>query len=103
MKKDKNAPKGAKNAFAIFKQQTHGELKGKNPGASFGDMARLASEAWKGLSADDKARYERLAKEDKVRFTEEKRLYDAKRAAAGAAAEAEEDAEEEGEEDEEDE
>ena len=67
-RKDKDAPKGAKSAYAIFVQQTRGDLKAANPAASFGDLARMSAEAWKALPSEGRARYEAMAKADKERF-----------------------------------
>lgn len=78
-KKDKDAPKGAKSAYAIFVQQTRGDLKAANPTATFGDLARMSAEAWKSLTPDGRARYEAMAKADKERFAVAMKKYEAQR------------------------
>jgi structure-specific recognition protein 1 len=102
-KKDKNAPKGAKSAYAIYVQQTRADLKASNPDASFGDLARLVADAWKNLTPDGRAKFEVLAKEDKSRFTAAMKEYKDKGGTAAAAAEDDNDeVDDEGDEDDDD-
>lgn len=81
-RKDKDAPKGAKSAYAIFVQQTRGDLKAANPTASFGDLARMSAEAWKALPIEGRARYEAMAKADKERFATAMKDYRSQKSAA---------------------
>lgn len=39
------------------------QLKEENPGVSFGELAKLISEQWKSISAEEKVPYENMAKQ----------------------------------------
>ena len=47
--------------------QERPHLKEKHPEATFGDLSKLAGEAWKAISAEDRAKYEKLAETDRKR------------------------------------
>merc|ERR1712127_714312 len=53
-KKDPNKPKRNMSAFFLFSTANRAALKEANPDLSFGDLAKLISQKYKGL--DDKAR-----------------------------------------------
>ena len=44
-------------------------------GISFGEVAKLVGEAWKTVSGEDKAKYERMAAADKERYKREMANY----------------------------
>merc|ERR1712071_40402 len=66
-KKDPNKPKRNMSAFFLFSTANRAALKEANPDLSFGDLAKLISQKYKGL--DDKAR------KDKARYLEEMKNY----------------------------
>jgi len=74
-KKDPNAPKRPTTAYMLFNSIKRAEIKKENPDASFGDLARLVSAAYKELSEDDKAIWLKKAAEDKTRYEEQMKLY----------------------------
>jgi structure-specific recognition protein 1 len=87
-KKDPNAPKGAKGAYMFFSTENREKLKKENPDMSFGDLGKALGEQWKMISADEKAKYEEMAKNDKERHKKEMSEYTAKQKADEKKAEA---------------
>jgi hypothetical protein len=43
------------------------QLKAANPSASFGELAKIVSEHWKNVSSEEKATYEAMAKQVKLK------------------------------------
>jgi len=41
-------------------------VKKENPEVTFGEVGKVLGEKWKNISASDKAKYEEMAKKDKV-------------------------------------
>lgn len=76
-KKDPNAPKKALSAFMVYSNDVRAQVKEDNPGIAFGDVAKVISEKWKALGAEEKAPYEAKAAADKDRYAQEKKEYDA--------------------------
>jgi HMG (high mobility group) box len=64
------------------------QIKADNPGIAFGEVAKIGSEMWKAADEDTKAKYEKMARDDKARYMEQKKEYDAKKAAEAGAADA---------------
>lgn len=62
------------------------QIKADNPGIAFGEVAKIGSEMWKAADEDTKAKYEKMARDDKARYQEQKKEYDAKKAAEAATA-----------------
>jgi tRNA U34 5-carboxymethylaminomethyl modifying enzyme MnmG/GidA len=77
-KKDPNAPKGAKGAYMYFSQEYREQLKQDNPDMTFGEIGKALGEKWKVISADEKAKFEEMAKKDKERFKREMTDFKAK-------------------------
>ena len=67
MKKDKNAPKRAKSAYNYYVEESMSKLRESNPDLKVSEIMKLAGEAWKNVSAEEKAVLEEKASEDKVR------------------------------------
>mmetsp|Transcript_20304 Transcript_20304/g.44006 ORF Transcript_20304/g.44006 Transcript_20304/m.44006 type:complete len:539 (-) Transcript_20304:34-1650(-) len=74
-KKDPNAPKSAKNSYSYFVKEQGAKIKEEQPELSFGDRNKLLGSKWKELSAEDKEKYEALAKDDKARYDKEMSTY----------------------------
>lgn len=66
-KKDKNAPKRAKSAYNYYVEESMSKLRENNPDLKVSEVMKLAGEAWKNVSAEDKAALEEKAVEDRVR------------------------------------
>ena len=72
--KDKNAPKKAMNAYMIYCNENRDEVKASlGEKADFKAIVQKLSADWKLLG--DKSKYEKLAEEDKERFTAEEEKY----------------------------
>ena len=69
--KDPNAPKRPKTAFMYFSLSHRADVKNKNPNMSFGDIGKELGAQWAKVSASEKAKFEKMADEDKVRYQKE--------------------------------
>ncbi|CAH8534073.1 unnamed protein product [Heterobilharzia americana] len=78
MAEDKNKPKGAMNAYALFLQSMHADHKKKHPNVSldFKTFSKECSEQWKNLSAKEKKKFKDLADKDKERYKNEMEHYE---------------------------
>ena len=75
--KDKDAPKGAKNAFIIYCSDKRSEVKAEFPELKPTEITKIIAERWKDdkLDSDVHAHYKSLADEDKIRASEAKKVY----------------------------
>ena len=76
-KKDPNAPKRNMSAFFLYSCAVRPSVKENNPSASFGDIARLISAQFKGLSDKDRRQWDKKAAEDKERYKRQMAEYNA--------------------------
>mmetsp|Transcript_24394 Transcript_24394/g.30019 ORF Transcript_24394/g.30019 Transcript_24394/m.30019 type:complete len:194 (+) Transcript_24394:156-737(+) len=67
-KKDPNAPKRNMSAFFLYSNAVRETVRGENPEAKFGDIAKIISVQFKKLSAKERGKYDQLAVEDKERY-----------------------------------
>jgi hypothetical protein len=58
----------------FFSKAKRPQIKEENEEMSFGELGTAVGEAWRGLSADEKKPFEKLAKEDKARYEREKQV-----------------------------
>lgn len=70
--KDPNAPKRNMSSYIFYSNANRSKFKEANPEASFGDLAKIISKAFKELSAEEKKPYEDMATADKERYKKEK-------------------------------
>jgi len=79
-------PKKAMNAYLAFVKQNRSTVAQENPDLKNTEVMAALGTKWKELSKEDKIPYEEMAAEDKKRFEEEKKVYDAeaKKGAASA-------------------
>ncbi|KAL3314355.1 High mobility group [Cichlidogyrus casuarinus] len=77
MAKDKNKPKGAATAYAIFVQSEREEMKKKNPNKSvdFATFSKECSAKWSKMKDPQKKTYQDLAAKDKQRYEREMESY----------------------------
>ncbi|EEC49781.1 predicted protein, partial [Phaeodactylum tricornutum CCAP 1055/1] len=75
--KDPNAPKKAMTSFFYFLNEMRPKIKQENPDMSFGELGKKAGELFRALSTNQKEKYEKMAKSDKLRFKEEMSKYNA--------------------------
>lgn len=62
-------------SYMQFNNANRARIKTDNPDASFAEIAKMVSEEWKGLTLEDKKKYEDMAAKDKVRYTEAMKNY----------------------------
>jgi len=73
--KDPNRPKRNMSAFFLYSNAHRARVKGENPDAKFGDIAKLLSAEFKEISEDDKAEWNEKADADKQRYLREMEDY----------------------------
>ena len=64
--------KKPRTSFSFFTKKCRSKIAEKNPKASFGELSKLVSVAWKGLSDKDRKLYKKMEEDDKVRYNKEK-------------------------------
>lgn len=74
-KKDPNKPKRNMSAYFIFSNAHRPEVRKTNPGAAFGDVAKIISKDWKALNEEEKQEWHEKAAKDKVRYQGEMKVY----------------------------
>eukprot|EP01135_Chromosphaera_perkinsii_P007243 Nk52_evm51s745 gene=Nk52_evmTU51s745 len=74
-KKDKNAPKRAMSAFIFFGNEIRPKVKQQNPECKITEIASIIGKLWGELSDRDKAKFNRLAEADKIRYRREMDTY----------------------------
>jgi len=75
-KKDPNAPKRNMSAFFLYSNANRARVKEENTDARFGDIAKIMSVEFKAISAEERAKYDQLAVEDKERYLAAMEDYD---------------------------
>ncbi|KAI9476187.1 MAG: hypothetical protein EXX96DRAFT_576128 [Benjaminiella poitrasii] len=74
-KKDPNAPKGPGNVFFLFCRMEREKIKDENPEENLGDVTKLLSVKWKGLSKEDKQIYYDTFKKEMEEYEEAMKTY----------------------------
>ncbi|KAI7793700.1 High-mobility group box 1 [Triplophysa rosa] len=77
MGKDPTKPRGKMSSYAYFVQTCREEHKKKHPEATvnFSEFSKKCSERWKTMSANEKGKFEDMAKLDKARYEREMKNY----------------------------
>ena len=75
MKKDPNAPKGPKTSYMMFFTEYREKLKAEQPGLSITEMAKEGGKKWKEMTPSQRAKFEKKAADDKIRYEREKQAY----------------------------
>jgi structure-specific recognition protein 1 len=70
-KKDPNAPKKPLSTYMLYMQENRAKIKEENPGADFGELGKLVGQAYKNISAEERARLDKKAAQDKKRYAAE--------------------------------
>ena len=73
--RDPNKPKRGLSAYFLFSGANRAGIKERNPNVSFGDVAKLLAKEYKGLSPEEKNKWEAKAEVEKVRYFEEMKVY----------------------------
>jgi len=63
----------------FFSNDNRDKIKAENPGCSFGDVGKFIGLAWGKADATTKAKYEKMAAADKVRYEKEMAKYNQKK------------------------
>jgi len=74
-KKDKNAPKGACNAYTLFMKSKSKEVNLANPGMKPTEIMKIIGSMWKVVTPEEKAGFQGMADEDKARYKDEMSRY----------------------------
>lgn len=74
-KKDKNAPKGAKNAYILFCADNRDQVKEENSEMKATEIISELARLWKDADEDVKGEYQKKAAEDKKRYESEMEDY----------------------------
>merc|ERR1711935_706495 len=69
--KDPNKPKRNMSAFFLFSCANRADIKGENPEATFGELAKLVSVKFNALDGKDRKKWDKKAAKDKIRYQEE--------------------------------
>jgi hypothetical protein len=75
-RKDKNAPKGARNAYIFFGLDVRKRRQGRYPEKDAKEITKMIGEEWRGLTPNKKKKYEDQAEEDRKRWKREMKAYD---------------------------
>jgi len=78
-KKDKNAPKGPRNAYNYFIKTNHSRRAEENPEKESMQITKLLADEWKKLSAAKRQKYDEMAEEDRGRHDREMKEYKKKK------------------------
>jgi hypothetical protein len=66
------------SAYNYYVQEMRPQLQKENPEMSFGDLGKELGKQWKVISAEEKAKFEAMAKKDKTRHERETAAYESK-------------------------
>jgi HMG (high mobility group) box len=81
--KDPNAPKRASTSYLYFSNEMRPKLKERQPELTFGELGQKLGEMFRNLTPEEKEKYEKLARDDKARFSKETAAYKAKQDGGG--------------------
>jgi len=73
----RQAPKRPMSAYFMFSNENRNAIKEKNPGVTFGGLAKIISEEFKKLSEKELKKYQDKAAADKARYEKEMKAYKA--------------------------
>jgi hypothetical protein len=75
VKKDANAPKGAKSAYMFWCGDNRNTIKAENPAYKMTDVAKALGKKWKTVGTKTKVKYQKSADADRARYLKEKAVY----------------------------
>ena len=70
-KKGSDQPKGAKTGYIFFSMAVRPTISQANPEMKLTEVSKVLGEQWKCLDDKQKAKYSKMAEEDKIRYKEE--------------------------------
>lgn len=74
-RRDPNEPKKAGSAYTFFMKHQSAQLKQSKPDMPFQEMSKKIADMWKQISASEKAKFEKMASDDKLRYQREMTAY----------------------------
>ena len=77
-KKDPTKPKRGLSAYFCFMREERPALVAKQPGLKIGEVTKVLAARWNKLGAGEKQKFIELADEDKERYLEEMKVWEAK-------------------------
>lgn len=77
--KDPDAPKRAASSYIFFQNDLRQELRKQHPDITAAEVMARVSKQWAGMTREQKAPYERLQAEAKLKWETEKRAYEERR------------------------
>jgi len=77
-KKDPNAPKRGMSAFMLFSNEIRSKVKQENPELTFGELGKKIGELFKALGSDERAKYDKMAQDEKARYVKQMAAYETK-------------------------
>jgi len=75
-KKSKNAPKNPKSAYIFYCQDERQNVKDEMPELKAKEILKELGGRWQGTGEETRAKYQKMAEDDKVRYAEEMKTYD---------------------------
>lgn len=73
--KDPHHPKRARGSFLLFTMDERPKILAEQPGVKFTEIGGILGERWRNLSEEERKKYDDLAEQDKLRFTQEMEIY----------------------------
>ena len=70
-KKGSDQPKGARTGYIFFSMAARPTISQANPDMKLTEVSKVLGEQWKCLDDKQKAKYSKMAEEDKIRYKEE--------------------------------
>lgn len=74
--------KKPRTSFSFFTRENRNRISSENPKATFGELSKLVSVAWKGLSTKERKRYQEMETQDKLRYQQDREVVNANLASA---------------------
>ncbi|OUM63811.1 hypothetical protein PIROE2DRAFT_43160 [Piromyces sp. E2] len=74
--KHPSQPKHPSSAFLFYLREVRSGYVAQHPTKSLGFISKLISKAWKELSDEEKAIYVKKSEEDKIRYNNEKKIWE---------------------------
>ena len=75
VKKSKNAPKNPKSAYIFYCQEERPNVKSEMPDLTAKEVLKELGGRWQATDEENRAKYQKMAEEDKARYAEEMKNY----------------------------
>lgn len=74
-KAESNRPTRPSSSFFLYMNDNRARIRTQNPDSTFGGIAQIGSAEWKAVKPVVKAKYEKLAEQEKLRYQREMETY----------------------------